>query len=196
MTSLISDQPLEEFIHGKLHDQTEDMAVGIAEDTLWYIGNMLASFVDSRQLFVQEQNQTMLPTLAFLYRDAHLAQSSYERMGLLRKLGDTALFIGALFPERFQNRGIGKDYFVGMGGGAYSYLADNFPTQNEVFSELSGRFPQIVRLVSWVCAKELAFDAQDIMALYERWLTTNDDLIKRQLMSLGIVPIDSVFSSN
>jgi hypothetical protein len=196
MTSLISDQPLEEFIRDKLHDQTRDMAVGIAEDTLWYIGNMLATFVESKQLFVQQQNQTLLPTLAFLYRDAHLAQSSHERMGLLRKLGDTALFIGAIFPERFQSRGIGKDYFVGMGGGAYSYLADNFPTQKPVFSELSGRFPQIVRLVSWVCAKELAFDAQDILALYERWLSTNDELIKRQLVSLGIVPFDAPNSTN
>jgi len=196
MTSLISDQPLEEFIRNKLRDHTEDMATDFAEDTLWYIGNMLVSFVDSKQLFVQEQNQTVLPTLAFLYRDAHEAQSNYERMSLLRKLGDTALFIGALFSERFQHRGIGKDYFVGMGGGAYSYLADNFPTQNQVFSELSGRFPQLIQLVSWVCAKELAFNAEDILALYERWHSTKDPLIRRQLSSLGIVTLDTSYTTN
>ena len=33
-----------------------------------------------------------------------------------------ALFLGALFPERFTRRGIQQDYVVGMGGGAYDYL--------------------------------------------------------------------------
>ena len=34
--------------------------------------------------------------------------------------------------EAIPRKGIGKDYFVGMGGGAYDYLADNARTNNHI----------------------------------------------------------------
>ena len=190
-TSLISEQKLMEFLHERLSAEVANTARPLAEDTVWYLGNLLVQFSDSKQLFVEEFDRLTLPTLAFLYRDAREADSAYEKNLLLRKLGDTALFVGALFPEAFLKRGIRKDYFIGMGGGAYSYLADNALSQQDVFAELSRRFPNILELISRVCAKDISLDAQDIFDLYQRWQTTKDELIKKQLEAIGITPIDN-----
>lgn len=190
-TSLISEQKLMEFLHERLSAEVANAARPLAEDTVWYLGNLLVQFSDSKQLFVEEFDRLTLPTLAFLYRDAREADTPHEKNLLLRKLGDTALFVGALFPEAFLKRGIRKDYFIGMGGGAYSYLADNALSQQDVFAELSRRFPNILELISRVCAKDASLDAQDIFDLYQRWQTTKDELIKKQLEAIGITPIDN-----
>ncbi len=191
MSSIISDQLLAEFVRDKLNQYNDASTSGYREDTLWYVGNVLVHFSESKQLFTETDGETAFPALALLYGEAHAAESNYLRMNWLRKLGDTALFLGALFPEHLQRRGIGKTYFVGMGGGAYSYLAENFPAQNQVFSELSNRFPAVMQLMADICAKELAFDSQDIVALYERWHSTKNPMVKRQLNSLGILPIET-----
>jgi len=60
-----------------------------------------------------------LRPLALLYGDALEARNERERCLCLQQLGDTALFLYALFPERYARHGIRRDYFIGMGGGAY-----------------------------------------------------------------------------
>ena len=65
-----------------------------------------------------------LRPLALLYSDAIDANNARERCLMLQQLGDMALFLGALFPQRFTRHGILQDYFIGMGGSAYDYLAD------------------------------------------------------------------------
>ncbi len=193
---LISEQNFSEFIKKKLDTHVAALSWQPQQDTLWYLGNLLVTHTESRQLFVEKEGRKALPTLAFLFRDAHAASSQSERLAILRKLGDTALFIGALFPQCLTRRGLSKDYFVGMGGGAYSYLAENFPTENIVFDELSRRFPLALQLLASVCEKELVFDAQDILGLVERWRSTGDELIKRQLASLGIATFNTPGSLN
>jgi len=191
MSSRISVQPIEEFLQHKLQEQALALSLTTSEDTLWYVGTMLTTFTQSKQLFVYDKGRTVLPTLAFLWRDANAAISEHDRISLLRKLGDTALFVGSLFPESFTRKGIRKDYFVGMGGGAYASLADASLPQKRIYSELAVQFPVYMQLVAAVCAKELAFDAQDIIALYDRWCGSKSLMLERQLAVLGVTLSDS-----
>jgi hypothetical protein len=127
-----------------------------------------------------------LRPLALLYGDAVEAATERERCLLLQQLGDMALFLGALFPQRFSSRGIQQDYVVGMGGSAYDYLAGNAPQNRHIFAELAGTFTRMLEMVANACSREQQLSTEDIIALYERWLSHGDTAAQGQLRALGI----------
>lgn len=155
-------------------------------DTRWYIGNLLDRFGRSERLFTYDNGQLTLRPLALLYSDAIEASNERERCLLLQHLGDMALFLGALFPEKWARRGIGKDYFVGMGGGAYDYLADNARSNNHIFAELAGTFTRMLELIANACSRSEQLSAEEILGLYQRWLQSRNPVIEGQLRALGI----------
>lgn len=157
------------------------------EDTLWYLSAVLARLGDSRELLSYDEGHFDLRPLALLYKDAREAVAPRERYLMLRQLGDQALFIGALFPESYRRRGLALDYFVGMGGGAYDYLADNAPTNRHVFAELAERFRGFLDLVAGACARRVGNNVEDILALYQQWRATRSERIARQLRALGVI---------
>ena len=156
------------------------------EDTCWYLGNLLERFGRSEQLFSFEEGHMTLRPLALLYSDAIEADNSRERCLMLQQLGDMALFLGALFPERFTRRGILQDYFVGMGGAAYDYLADNSRTNRHVYAELANTFTRMLEMVANACSRRHRLSTEEVLALYQRWLCNRDPLIENQLRVLGI----------
>ncbi len=156
------------------------------EDTCWYLGSLLERLGRSDQLFSYDQGQLTLRPLALLYGDAIEARNERHRCLLLQQLGDMALFLGALFPERFARRGIRQDYFIGMGGSAYDYLADNAHTNRHIFSELANTFTRMLEMVANACSRTQNLSTEDILALYQRWLQNRDPVIASQLRAVGI----------
>lgn len=156
------------------------------EDTCWYLGNLLDRFGRSDQLFSYEDGRMTLRPLALLYGDAIEARNERERCLLLQQLGDMALFLGALFPQRWARHGIKQDYFIGMGGGAYDYLADNAVSNRHIFSELANTFTRMLEMVANACSRSQRLSAEEVLALYQRWLQSKDPVIAAQLHALGI----------
>jgi hypothetical protein len=97
-----------------------------------------------------------------------------------------ALFLGALFPDRFTRHGILQDYFVGMGGSAYDYLADNARSNRHIFAELANTFTRMLEMVANACSRKQSLTTEEVLLLYQRWLNTGDPLIEKQLQVLGI----------
>ncbi|MDA1074347.1 MAG: hypothetical protein O3A63_06240 [Proteobacteria bacterium] len=156
------------------------------EDTCWYLGTVLVRFGRSEELFCYHNGQMTLRPLALLYSDALEAEDERMRCLLLQQLGDMALFLGALFPDRYARRGIHQDYFIGMGGSAYDYLADNARHNRHVFAELANTFTRMLDLVANACSRTHEMSTHDILALYQRWLATRDPVVERQLRALDI----------
>ena len=180
------ERTLADYFRKRLIETSEQLTPPPHEDTLWYTGSMLARFGRSREVFSFESGEVTLRPLAMLYQDAHEAMDERERCLILRQLGDLALFLGALFPENYQRRGIGKDYFVGMGGGAYDYLSENANSHRHVFQELANTFTRMLELIASVCARQNCFDSRDIINLYRRWQQTGNPAIASQLQAMGI----------
>ena len=156
------------------------------EDTCWYLGSLLERFGRSEQLFAFQDGQMTLRPLALLYSDAIEADNDRERCLMLQQLGDMALFLGALFPERFTRHGILQDYFIGMGGSAYDYLADNAKANRHIFAELANTFTRMLEMVANACSRTQHLTTEEVLALYQRWLSTRDPVIEGQLRALGI----------
>ncbi len=147
---------------------------------------MLARFGRSESLFSYRDGETSIRPLALLYDDAREASSDRERCLLLQQLGDLAMFLGAVFPERYRHRGIQREYVVAMGGSAYDYLASNAPRNRHVFEEMSQMFGELLHLAAAACSRPLESDDAAILALYRRWASSRDPLLARQLEAVGI----------
>lgn len=187
VTQATFENTLADFFRERLRAGADDLNPRPQEETLWYIGRLLARFGDSNQVFCYDDGELDIRPLALLYRDALEVDSPHQRCLILRHLGDMALFMGALFPENYARRGIGRDYFVGMGGSAYDYLGENARHNRSVFSELSQRFVRLLDLVAVVCGRDRVFDAGDILQLFQRWRDSGDPQLAQQLRSLGVV---------
>ncbi|MFV8819980.1 hypothetical protein [Haliea sp. E17] len=182
----VSETSLAAYFRQRLLQQARRLRPPPNEDTCWYIGNMLERFGRSDQLFAYADGQFNLRPLALLYSDALEAPDQHQRCLILQQLGDMALFLGALFPERFTRRGIQQDYVAGMGGSAYDYLADNARRNRHIFAELSRRFSRLLGVVASACYRETALSTEEVIALYQHWLATGDPVAAQRLQSLGI----------
>jgi hypothetical protein len=192
-TDNIAQAPsLELYFSEQLREEGRHLRPPPDEDTVWYLSMMLTRFGRSESLFSFQDGQNGLRPLALLYGDALEARDDRHRCLLLQQLGDMALFLGALFPERFSQRGIRPDYVVGMGGGAYDYLADNAGKNRHVFRELANMFANLVGIIASACSSRSADSDEQILLLYQRWLQTGDAALERQLRQLGVIPAEGI----
>jgi hypothetical protein len=186
----MSATSLSEYFRERLAEYAQELKSPPQEDTCWYLGNLLVRFCRSEDFFAYQDGRFDIRPLALLYGDAVEARNEYERCLLLQQLGDTSLFMGALFPENYTQRGIGQDYLVGMGCSAYDYLADNARRGRHVFAELAGAFSAMLELVANACSGDQPMADEDILALYARWRATQNPSARRRLEALGIHPGD------
>ncbi|MEE4299021.1 MAG: hypothetical protein V2J24_06230 [Pseudomonadales bacterium] len=183
----VPQSDLSDYFTERLSEQAQRLNPSPLDETCCYLGAMLGRFGRSDRFFAYEDGRLTLRPLAQLYGDAVEARDETERCLLLQQLGDMALFLGALFPRRYARHGIRRDYFVGMGGSAYDYLADNARRGREVFAELASAFTGMLEMVERVCTEgEAEASDEDVLALYRRWLQDRDPASERRLRALGI----------
>ncbi len=179
---------LMEFFRRRLQREAE--ALGLepppAEETLWYLCDVLGRFSRSEHLFDYFDGRYGVRPLALVYGDALAAPNDRVRCQLLQRLGELALFAGAFLRERYRRWGIRRDYFVGMGSGAYEYLAENAPDNRHVYRDLGHRFQPLLELVAAAGEPDADADPRRVMALYQQWLRTRDPRLARRLRRLGI----------
>ncbi len=182
----ITESSLSDYFSRQLRHYASETKPSPREDILWYVASLLARFGRSERLFSYEDGRLDLRPLALLYGDAREASTERERCLLLRQLGDLALFLGSLFPQRYERRGIRRDYFIGMGSSAYDYLGDNAQGDRSLFSELATRFTNLLELIERCFGQRDHLDARDVVTLYERWRESRDPSLARQLKELGV----------
>lgn len=182
----VTESSLSDYFSRQLRHCASESGAAPPEDTLWYVAGLLDRFGRSDKLFAFEDGRLDLRPLALLYGDAREASTERERCLLLRQLGDLALFLGSLFPQRFERRGIRRDYVIGMGTSAYDYLGDNDRDNRSLFSELARLFSSLLDLIQRCFHRRDRLDAGDVMRLYQRWHQTHDPAIARQLAELGV----------
>lgn len=186
----LTETSLADYFRQRLAECAQRLKPPPHEDTRWYLGALLVRFSQAEHLFGYANGQLDLQPLALVYGDALQAGSRHERCLLLQRLGDMSLVLGALFPGHYARRGIQRDYFIGMGGGAYDYLAEHARHQRHVYAELAGTFARMLALVAQACSRRDPVTPEDVLALYQRWRDTGDALAGRQLRAMGIMTTD------
>jgi len=195
--SLITNLNINEYFHDAIHDAISHQRVGLNDETVVYIVNLLTYYALSENIFEKDIEGTSSKPLAFIYKDAVEAQSLEERNTHLRRLGDVALFTSGFFPASLEGAAVGVDYFISMGGNAYSSLADRVPRTipdknlHEVFTDLAEHFISYVDVLTEVSESSELNDDRDVLSLYESWLSTGSDYARQRLQEQGVLTFPS-----
>jgi hypothetical protein len=174
-----------DFFRELLRQACDEQRVLPSESAEFYLVRLLESFVRHDQGLLDRP-------LALDYLQS-LEGDPPERYQRLKHVGDTALFVSGVFTESLESTAVGPDYYASLGGLAYRDLANLPGTQLgkgviELFTELSARFLDFVRVLSQMSLDELFASDRDTLRIYRRWLITRGARDADVLMRRGIIP--------
>ena len=185
------------FFNERLNEVMAQQGLELRDGAMIYLVNLLTEFSDSRNLFEQTPDGYALRPLAEQYADAVNAPNAEERNAALKHLGDVALFISGVFSGSLNRKLVDVDYYIAMGGSAYSYLADIFDSalfgraRGEVFGELSAKFNRLVDVLDEFAEGTSLSSNTDVMRSYEVWMRTGSPRALEKLRRQGVIPVAS-----
>lgn len=192
--TVLTSRSVEEFFAGALCDALKDQRTQASAHTVDYVVNVLTVFSRSDRLYEQTEAGVGLKPLAMLYADAVYSNDPAKRAGSLRRLGDVALFISGLFSHSLNRKVVDVDYYVAMGGSAYSELSSAGASQRttgipgNVFAELAQKFSRFVDALAEI-SKDASFNNDsDLLRTYDLWMRTGSQRAADVLRRAGIMP--------
>ncbi len=127
--------------------------------------------------------------LAELRREAMFASPS-EAAAIWRRLGDYALVIAGFFEESLRRRSVDRSYYEQMGATAYRQVESRLWSGGSgLFGELSHRFHVCTEVLLEVKEEVRDEHDNDVLRLYERWVSTGSSRVAERLRALGVVPV-------
>lgn len=196
-TTLITNTSIREFFHDTVNTAVENQNLEVSGEAVFYLVNLLSTFSRSEDLFEQTGEGVELKPLADIYTRAVSDPSPAERLRLLQRLGDTALFISGLFADSLNRKLVDVDYYIAMGGSAYSSVSYSFRSHyrneaaRQLFNELTEKFVDCVDVLSEVSENTALSSNSDVLRLYEIWLRTGSKRAATRLRKAGIEPIET-----
>ncbi len=150
-----------------------------------YLVELLEHYMVSSNLLDKRE------TLAELYLRAQNAPQP-QRMDLLKRLGDSSLYISGFFGDSLNRKLVDIDYYVDMGGVAYGALSHSAADENLglVYGEFSKRFGEFVNLLTYISQEALIQTNGDLLKLYDRYMATGSRLAEEQLVEKGLISAD------
>lgn len=184
---------VKDYFYQSLNKVCERRSTDASDSSLAYIVNLLDQYVRVDQLFEWNQDTGYgLQPLALMYGEAVNARDEQYRISALRRLGDVALFISGLFVTSLVRKPVDVNYYIKMGGGAYGWLSESLQGQSrsslnpDVFRELSQQFGEFVGVLDEFADASSLRSNQDVLKLYEQWLSSSDPAIASKLLKTGV----------
>jgi hypothetical protein len=194
---LITNTSIKEYFHDTVNEAIANQHIQASQETAFYLVNLLTMYSRSEHLFERNENGVDLKPLALIYADALNQPNVLERSRLLQKLGDTALFIAGVFSDSLNRKLVDVDYYIAMGGNAYSTVSEilrgayHNDSAKMLFNELTEKFTEFVDVLNEVSERSNLCSNADVLRLYEIWIRTGSKRAESQLRRLGIQPVDS-----
>jgi hypothetical protein len=171
----------------RLSEALDRQHLSASESTRLYVVELLHRFATSPEI------RSLDRPLALQLADAAEA-NGIEKIRLLRIMGDTALYLSGFFSDHLERRGVNREYFVAMGGRAYSSasdLAQFSPAEavrRPIYEELAEDFEAFAHALDDLREMTAARTPQDIVKLYERWKRTRSPRLAERLREEGVFP--------
>jgi hypothetical protein len=194
--SLIVSSDLGEFFRNEVTDARSALGIEMPEVIEFYLVNMLCEFSRHDKAVAVPGEEP----LALMYKRA-LDAPVERRVQLLKSLGDMALYISGFFTEYIERSLVDIDYYVSMGGTAYSNVSSlvggtkKGETFAEIYGQLSKKFTELVDLLSEISDRARAPNdkqSSDLLKLYDRWARTGSSRLRKLLVDKGLVPNDGL----
>ncbi|HEX9241569.1 MAG TPA: hypothetical protein VF875_03915 [Anaeromyxobacter sp.] len=176
----------QEWFREMLADALSHRRFAIQEVTEFYLVNLLAGFLESERLFVEEEDGSIRREPLALILLRALGAERRARAAGLRRLGDTALFVSGFFGDSLARTNVDVDYYIAMGERAYGHLAELERGHDDLFGELSSRFADFVDLFAEIAELSELRSNRGLVRLYERFLATRDARVAERLRERGV----------
>jgi hypothetical protein len=185
---LIVSPDLNEYFRNEVTEAKADLGLKLGDIAEFYLVNLLCEYARAGAAPAPGGEP-----LALLYKRAREANLG-ERVRLLKDLGDLSLYVAGFFTESIERTLVDKSYYIAMGGGAYSDLSGliGMQRQGELFAklyvELAQKFSALVGLLNEIAdrSREASDDEREVLALYERWIRTKSERLRRLLIDKGM----------
>lgn len=177
---------LTEFFRDLLQAAMRSQEVESTEETEFYIVNLL-------ERFARAERHWFSRPLALEYLESFHSPVAH-RVGKLRHVGDTSLFISGLFMESVHRQLVSADYYTELGRTAYGHLArmssDVGTLPGDSFAELADRFSDFVRVLAEISFEQLFRGDVHKLRVYTRWMYTHGASDLRWLIRHGVIPYE------
>ena len=192
---LITGIDAREYFQGEVQSALQNQDIDVSGETVVYLVNLLTTFIDSDHLFEQSADGVMLKSLAMHYKEAREARTINERLMMLRRLGDVALFISGMFSQCLNRSLVDIDYYIAMVGNAYGYLSEVGKSNSSislkiVFTKLANNFYDMTDVLSEVSESTNSKKNVNVLRLYENWQKTGSKRAANKLKTSGIFPVN------
>lgn len=194
---LLETASLKEFFREQVTTSLEHLKVSASPHAEFYLVCLLTGFSNAENLFERSPHGEVTDkALAIRLFEATLA-SSHEKIPVLKKMGDVALYTSGFFADSFFTKIVGAEYYIHMGEVAYSSVSqllstDSGKNMKELYDELATHFVQFVDVLSDVAEKSHITCDKDLLRLYERWLKTGSNRTRQLLVKEGIIPNNQI----
>jgi hypothetical protein len=159
----------------------------------FYLVGLLERFMFASNLFPtdDETGKARRQTLADLYFSAQNSPPP-KHLDLWRQLGDSSLYISGFFGDSLNRKLVDIEYYVDMGGVAYGALSSMAGDENtaRMYGEFSSRFPEFVDVLTFISQESMIQTNEDLLKLYDRYLSTGSRLAGEQLLERGLLNAD------
>lgn len=189
MTENLARKNLYDYFSGQVKEVNERRNLDLSMDLVRYLSALLVELSNTEKAFSEDHPDT-LSEWHFLAGSSHPSKAVH----LYKALGDHALYIAGFFSESLDRKPVGVQFYADMGGAAYqraaslSTLSGHYLALSQIFHELAERFRACIGILTEVSEVGADNRPQDLVRLYERWLTTQDDWTRERLIALGLIP--------
>ncbi len=180
-----------ELITGAVRNQN----VELSPEAEVYLVNLLNGFLTTDRLFaVDAKGQKNDRPLVVQIKEAFEETTREAQRLMFRQVGDSSLYLSGFFQESLRQKLVDVDYYIDMGGIAYSQVASIEGGKNlkKMYGELSGKFSSFVNILAEVSESTTPNQtAKDLYQLYETYLETGSQRAENALKKAGICPVRS-----
>jgi hypothetical protein len=178
------------FFHERVSEVISRRGFTTLEVAEYYLVDLLTRFTQASTLFdtVINEHRQYAPLAETLLKAQSKDIMDAEKISLLKKLGDTSLYIGGFFSASLNRKIVDLDYYREMGAIAYRTLSvairdDQF---HALYTELHDKFGVFTDVLTEISQEGQSQNNQDLLRLYERYAQTGSAFAKQQLSEKGL----------
>lgn len=178
-----------DYFHEALENAFRHLRIEASLLSKTYLVDLLHFYMLAKNLFNvdEETGRAKRETLAETYLKAQNLPPVQKRE-VLKKLGDTSLYISGYFGDSLNRKIVDIDYYAEMGGAAYGSLSKI--TSDErlslVYTDFATRFLDFVDALTFMSQETLVQSNEDLLRLYDRYVSTGSRLAEEQLRQKGV----------
>lgn len=155
-----------------------------------YLVNLLIHYMNTENLFdeTSESGKKTRSTLAELYLKAMNSEPSLQ-LDLIRKLGNTSLYVSGFFAESLNKKVVDIEYYVNMGETAFDFLSKNIAEDayKNLYKNFALQFVDYMDSLTYIAQKSSLHNNNDLLKLYDNYKKTGSDLAKETLIENGFL---------